>query len=72
MTYSKQDDRITLEMTGDDFDCLLIMLGAAIGSALRAGRKDMAYLWLEFTNKLNNGNSEFTPYEIPTEHEPSA
>ena len=68
MTYTEQGDRVTLEMTREDFDWLLIMLGMALRSAMRDGDKQRFYSWLRFANELNNNNPNFTPYEIPEEY----
>jgi hypothetical protein len=68
MTYTRQGDHVTLEMTRDDFDRLLIMVGCACGNAMRIGGSRQFYSWLEFANELNNGNPDFTPYEIPEEY----
>lgn len=67
MTYTQQGERVTLEMTRDDYDRLTLMLGFAVGAVMRTGDMRMFYTWLRFTNELNNGNPNFTPYKIPPE-----
>lgn len=67
MTYEQKGDRVTLEMTRNDYVRLMLMLGFACGGAHRQGNMQMFYSWLRFTNELNNGNPNFTPYEIPAE-----
>lgn len=67
MTYTQQGDRVTLEMTRDDYERLLIMIGFACGAALRNGDRSQLYRWLEFANDMNAGNPAFLPYEIPEE-----
>ena len=64
MKYTEKGDRVTLEMTRDDFGRLLQMMGAAVGTASR-NDPDLAAAWLEFVNRLNDGNPNFAPYEIP-------
>lgn len=68
ITYTRQGDQVTLEMSGDDFDQLLMILGYAAGSAHRDRELLTFYAWLDFTNRLNATNPSFTPYEIPEEY----
>lgn len=82
MTYREVDDTVTLEMTRDDYEQLLHMLGFALGGAFR-GRDDgqffrqtirqlsepIFYRWVDFVNRLNTGNPRFQPYEIPEEYQ---
>jgi hypothetical protein len=67
MTYTQQGERVTLEMTRDDYDRLMIMLGYACGASRARSEISLFWSWLRFTNELNNGNPNFTPYEIPPE-----
>jgi len=69
MTFTSQGDRVTLEMTREQYDSLMTMLGFALGAVMaQIDDKEMFYSWLSFTNELNNGNPNFTPYEIPEEY----
>jgi hypothetical protein len=54
-------------MSRDDFDRLTLMLGFALGGALRDSDRRQFYAWLAFVNELNATNPDFTPYEIPEE-----
>jgi len=65
MTYTLQGERVTLEMTRDQFARLTIMMGFALGQCLRTDDRKMFYRWLQFINDLNATNPNFTPYEIP-------
>ena len=66
VTYKREGDDITLEMTAADFGQLLLIVGYAIGAC--SGRAEpMFYPWLRFVNELNTGNPHFTPYEIPAD-----
>jgi|KBSMisStandDraft_5_1062788.scaffolds.fasta_scaffold82830_6 hypothetical protein len=69
MTYSAEGDKITIEMSRDDYDLLTIMLGSALGSAF--GDKRLFYAWVDFANRLNAGNPRWAPYEIPAEFQPN-
>lgn len=62
MTYTLQEDRVTLEMDRDDYDHLLLILGFAIGAV---HDNNFFYRWLEFVNDLNRTNPYFTPNQIP-------
>jgi len=67
--FREEGDRVTLEMSRDDYEQLLLILGFQEGSVLRTGDERTFYRWLEFINRLNAGNPRFTPYEIPMEYE---
>jgi hypothetical protein len=62
MNYRREGKRITLEMDASDFSSLMIMLGMAAAAAMGRGFLDQA---LDFINRLNAGNRDFAPYEIP-------
>ena len=67
MTYTQTGERVTLEMTRDDYAQLTLMLGFAVGAASAQGRKDNFWRWLRFVNELNRTNPNFKPYAIPPE-----
>jgi len=67
MKYTEHGDTITLEMSRDDYEGLLLMLGFAAGAASRKGELHTYWRWIDFVNRLNDGNPRFTPYEIPEE-----
>lgn len=58
VSYTRDGDRVTLTLSVDDWDALLI----AVASTPVMG------LWrkTELANRLNEGNPAWTPYEIPT------
>lgn len=64
MTYSEQGDRISLEMTRDDFEEILMMTGFAAGAA-----RDPTHfwMWMKLANRMNATNPRFVQYEIPKE-----
>lgn len=64
MKYTENGDRITLEMSRDDFERLLMMTGFATGAA--KGTREF-YMWIKLVNDMNATNPHFTPYEIPAE-----
>jgi len=63
VTYTRKNDIVTLEMTTDDFNRLLIMLGAAVGAV--SNDAPQFFRWMKFVNDLMATNPHFTPYEIP-------
>lgn len=67
MTYSENGDTITIEMSRDDYELLLLLLGIATGSCSRNPNRDMFWNSVDFVNRLNAANPRFTPYEIPEE-----
>jgi hypothetical protein len=73
VTYTQHGERVTLEITRDMYDQLLRLIGAGMatmaGDLLTHASKAELYRLLEFTNELNNGNPNYTPYSIPPEFE---
>ena len=67
MKYTENSDTITLKMSRNDYDQLILILGYATGMASRTGDKWTFYAWIDFVNRLNTGNPHFLPYEIPEE-----
>jgi hypothetical protein len=61
--YSRDGDVVTLRMTVDDWNSLLLALGGMAGSAAREGLALSG--WLAFANRLNVGNPTWTPYAVP-------
>jgi hypothetical protein len=71
VTYTQQGDKVTLEMTRENFEQLTFILGTALGNVTKqAGTGELFWNWLRFVNELNTGNPNFTPYEIPQEYLP--
>jgi ribosomal protein L25 (general stress protein Ctc) len=70
MTYTEHADGVTLQMTHDDFATLLLALGYAHLATIRSGAgaasdRSSFWRWIEFANRLNATNPNFTQYEIP-------
>ena len=59
MSYNEKDGMVTLTMTIQDYEYLLLLLGRAAGG-------DLEYLHehLALVNRLNEGNPHFTPYQL--------
>jgi hypothetical protein len=58
-------DSITITLTADEFDLLLLMMGQATGAAMGAGHRSLGYRFLRLANRINEGNPRWRPYEIP-------
>jgi len=62
LSYHEQNGQVLLTMSREDFDHLLIVFGAASAAFLaRAG--DLADV-LALLNRLNEGNPNYTPYQV--------
>ena len=55
-------------MSIDDYSLMLMAFGIAVGSVLRAQPQGQLF-WklMTLVNLINEGNPDFTPYEIPSE-----
>jgi hypothetical protein len=63
--YESAGETVTLTMTRSDFAMLTLYLGIAGGSLDLAANPDAFYVFLALANRLNAGNPNWTPYEIP-------
>jgi hypothetical protein len=64
MSYREQNGQIVLTMSLADYDQLLMLGGYVIGCAMRAGANSLAPRFVTLLNRLNDGNPNFTPYEV--------
>lgn len=62
---------MTIELTDDEFDTLLLMCGYAAGAASNHDDRRLANGFLRIANAINRNNPQWIPYEIP-EKEPGA
>lgn len=62
MPFKREDDKITLEMTVEDWENLLLALGYATGAAYKSGDELKAQSLIKFVNRLNLDNLGFIPY----------
>ena len=58
---------IALRITQEEWDELIGALGYVCGTSLRKQDTEMAQRVLRIANRLNAGNPDFIPYEVPAE-----
>ena len=67
MSYSEKDNQVILTMSREDYEVILMALGAftapVLGGRLVGGLNEM----LSFMNRLNSGNPHYTPYQVEAE-----
>ncbi len=69
MSYKRDGDRVTLEMSIDDYDHTVMALGMAAGHAAKehgAGGKHFRH-WIRIVNRVCEGSPNFKPYDIGPE-----
>jgi hypothetical protein len=60
MPYSEENGQVVLRMSQEDYELLLMTLGAGMGSRIFEPTRMLA-----FVNRLNEGNPNYTPYQVP-------
>lgn len=65
MSYSESSDgQVTLTMSREDYDRLLICIGASVGLALQGKGQLGKKIVIELANRLNQGNPHYFPYQV--------
>ena len=68
MSYREENDQVILTMSREDYQMLLIVLGYATGGAIKDAWTPASRMF-ELTNRLNEGNPNYQPYEVsPSPH----
>ena len=62
MSYSEENGEVVLRMSWEDYQMLLIVLGYATGGAIKDAWTPASRMF-ELTNRLNQGNPNYTPYQ---------
>jgi len=62
MSYREENDQVILTMSREDFQHLLFALGEAAGCVRKFGGDLQGEL--AFLNRLNQGNPNYTPYQV--------
>ena len=65
MSYSEQDGQVILTMSREDYDIVLMALGAFTALTWNKGKDDGRMFVL--LNRLNSGNPNYTPYQVEAE-----
>lgn len=55
------------DLTRDEYETLLLMLGFATGAAVKENNNKLAVSFLRLANKINENNPRWIRYEIPQE-----
>lgn len=63
MSYREEHGQVILTMSREDYQMLLIVLGYAIGGAIKEQWTPAEEIF-ELTNRINEGNPNFRPYEL--------
>ena len=66
MSYREENGQVILSMSREDFQLLLIALGYATGGASKDGWTPVKRM-IELTNRLNQANPHYTPYQVSPE-----
>jgi hypothetical protein len=61
--YREENDQVILTMSREDYQLLLNVLCYATGGAIKY-RWTPADRMFEFTDRLNQGNPNYTPYQV--------
>lgn len=65
MSFRRDGDRVTIELTTEQYHTLLLQLGYAMGAASARGESTDPHLRL--VNAINEGNPNWTPYAVEPE-----
>jgi hypothetical protein len=66
MSYSEENGQVVLTMSREDYEQLIYRLGVAAGMVEVNGKLSRRTVerHRSFMNRLNEGNPNYTPYEI--------
>jgi len=56
---------VTITLTRDEFQSLLIMAGVAMGASIKLGDARLMVSFLKLANAINRDNPNWVHYEIP-------
>jgi hypothetical protein len=62
--YREENNQVVLTMSREDWGMLLIILGYAAGCAAAEGHSDGFLDMVGVTNRLNEGNPNYRPYQV--------
>ena len=64
MSYQERDGQVVLTMSREDYELLLMALGTATGAALQGKGMLGLKVIVPLLNRLNEGNPNYTPYQV--------
>jgi hypothetical protein len=69
MSYREENDQVILTMSREDYENLVFKLGMSAGYLSKRGKSLRQSMKedLEFLNRLNEGNPNYTPYQVRAE-----
>jgi hypothetical protein len=62
VSYSEKDGQVVLTMSREDYELVLMALGAFTAVTWKSGGNSQRVL--EVLNRLNSGNPHYTPYQV--------
>jgi hypothetical protein len=63
--HENQTVSLSLTLTQEEFDGLIMLMGMAMGTATKEGMSKLSYACLRLANKINEGNPRWTPHWTP-------
>ena len=67
MSYREENDQVTLTMTREDYDRLLLAMGTVVGAALQGRGVLGLRVVIPLLNRINQGNPNYQRYFLPEE-----
>lgn len=65
MAWRKEGDKVVVEISEAEFEALLYEIGVTARMAMQQKQARLFWSCLAFANRLNEGNPDWRPYEIP-------
>ncbi|HEY2351066.1 MAG TPA: hypothetical protein VGH83_01065 [Candidatus Acidoferrum sp.] len=62
MPETKAEFALNFSLTREQFDMLLLVMGMAVGAAMKNNDVDLALRIFDFANLVNKDNPNWTPY----------
>jgi hypothetical protein len=67
MSMKRENGRVLIDIGEDDFEILIFLMGLGAGTAQREGSTGLFWRFISLANAVNEGNPNWTPYEVPAE-----
>jgi hypothetical protein len=66
MSYSEENGQVVLRMSREDYNVIMMALGVFTAPVLAGQIGNRLNDVLKFLNRLNDGNPNYTPYQVPS------